>query len=187
VAVRGLLSQFGGDDDLGLAVGGNLRVVSLHEALACIVFHNSRVRIDEVILPGGRFGVLLGALPPSGGLGRARRFRDLLFARTAAFAGRVLPLDGGKFPLRFALQFGLGLADPFEPALGVGQLLRQGLGRGALGALAVLGLVGLFGFGEQLRHHLLPVLFALAQLGVRRRAAGAGVGQDLRAVDRHVA
>lgn len=103
------------------------------------------------------------------------------------FAGLMILCGGFQFLLRFPLQLGLGLSEAFQPALRLRQFSRERVGRLSLAPALILFLIGALRLGQQPLHGGLPVLFPFCHLLVRHRATGAGIRQDLSAVDGYVA
>ena len=127
--------QFVCNDDLRSAVDGRLRVIALDEAI--LGFENAAFRIGEVALclwgrlVGWRCGGLAGLLAALG-----------LTALLLLGLDATLLVGCG---LRLSLQLGLGLGDPGDPLLLVGDPVGQFVAAFVAVQLVVFGICGLSG------------------------------------------
>src|ERR1039458_4508779 len=161
-SVVGLLCYLRGDNDLGMSVGGYLRIVGLRETLPAIVLHHAGVRVHEVVLPGGFFGIVQRSAKLISGFFAllwilAWLGRGILLARAASFARCVVLPGGFQLLLGLPLQFCLGLPEALQSALRAGQFSGQRIGRLALAPTLVLLLIGMLRLGKQPSHGFFPV------------------------------
>jgi len=89
--------------------------------------------------------------------------------------------------LGFLFQGRFGFAEFLQAALRIGQVRRQRIGGLPFSVTLIFLLIGLFGCGQQIGDHFLPVFHAIFDFLVGHGSACAGVGQDLGAVNGHVA
>jgi hypothetical protein len=119
------LRDFRRHHHLLMRIHRDLRVVALHKAFPRMVPHDARIRIDEVILPRGLFGIASGPASPLlvllPLLGVCWQLVPcFLFARPARLARNTVFGSRFQLLLRFFLQFGLRLLNTLQPALRMG-------------------------------------------------------------------
>src|SRR6266542_4410892 len=123
------------DDDLRFAIDGRLRVIALYESI--LGFENTAFRIGEVAL------CLCGRL-----VGRRRGGLAGLLAALGLAALLLLGLDATLLVgrgLRLGLQLSLGLGDPGDPLLLVGDPVGQLVAAFVAVQLVLFGIGGLGG------------------------------------------
>jgi hypothetical protein len=92
LAVHGLLGYLRRYDYLGVRVCGDLRIVSLHKTLPCVVLHHARFRVHEIVLPRRLRRILSCAAKPD--------FRLLPLLRILEWPGEVLFATASDFARR---------------------------------------------------------------------------------------